>query len=211
MKSLLRIIVNETAETDHKQILYEWVKHFLWEKGFPGLTIRRGEMNLDNQGRRHISILEDQPFNDLALIIETVHDNEQIKAVIPELEKHIPHGQISVTKGMEEKDMSDHRYFTVKVYTKEENSWFKKEEYEKVLTFFQKKNAIWTSVTKGIVGYGKDRVIHRQKIFSVSEQTPVVVECIISSDHLTDLLAGLKNLVEEGAVFTTPVHLIINK
>lgn len=211
MKSLLRIIVGEQAETEQSQIFYEWIKRYLWEKGFPGLTIRRGEMNLDNQAKRHISILEDQQFNDLALIIETVHSDEAIDAVVPEIKKRIAHGQMSVTKGMVAEDMDAHRYFTVKVYTKEENTWFKKEEYEKVLAFFQKKKAIWTSVTKGIVGYGKDRVIHQQKIFSMSEKTPIVVECIVSSEHLNELLDGLKEVVEEGAVFTTPVHLIVNK
>lgn len=211
MKSLLRIVVGEEAETDHSQAFYEWVKHFLWEKGFPGLTIRRGEMNIDNQGMRHISILEDQQFNDLALIIEAVNSNERIEEVIPEIRRHIEHGQVSLTKGMEDKDMNEHRYFTVKVYTKEENSWFKKEEYEKVLSFFQEKNAIWTFVTKGIVGYGKDRIIHRQKMFSLSKKTPIVIECIVSSDHLKKLLSGLQNVVEEGAVFTNPVHLIVNK
>ncbi|MFT8361548.1 MAG: DUF190 domain-containing protein [Sporolactobacillus sp.] len=62
-----------------------------------------------------------------------------------------------------------------------------------------------------MVGYGKDRVIHQQKIFSMSEKTPIVVECIVSSEHLNDVLVGLKEVVEEGAVFTTPVHLMMNK
>lgn len=211
MKSLLRIVIGEEAETDQSQKLYEWLERFLWRKGFPGLTIRRGEMNLDNQGMRHVSILEDQSFNDLALIIEAVNDSERIEEVIPEIKQHIGHGQVSLTRGAEDKEMNEHDHFTVKVYTKEENSWFKKEEYEKVLSFFQEKNAIWTSVTKGIVGYGKDRVIHERKIFSLSEETPIVIECIVSAEHLKELLSGLQNVVEEGAVFTAPVHLIVNK
>lgn len=54
-------------------------------------------------------------------------------------------------------------------------------------------------------------MIHQQKIFSMSEKTPIVVECIVSSEHLNDVLVGLKEVVEEGAVFTTPVHLMMNK
>lgn len=66
-------------------------------------------------------------------------------------------------------------------------------------------------MTKGIVGYGKDRVICKQKLFSFSEKMPVVVECIVPVENLKDLLEELKNIVEEGAVFTTPIDLIINK
>ena len=36
------------------------------------------------------------------------------------------------------------------------------EQYEKDLNFFQKKNVIWATVTKGIVGHGKDRAIQTQ-------------------------------------------------
>ena len=40
---------------------------------------------------------------------------------------------------------------------------------------------------------------------------PVVVECIVPAEKLKDLLEELKNIVEEDAVFTTPIDLIINK
>ncbi|WP_332238820.1 DUF190 domain-containing protein [Sporolactobacillus sp. KGMB 08714] len=211
MQSLLRIVIGEMAETEGSQRFSQWLQHFLWEKGFPGLTIRRGKMNLDHQGMPHISILEDQLFNDLALIIETVADNEQIKAIVPEIQRRMKHGQMSLTRGMEERDLNEHRYFAVKVYTKEENSWFRKGEYDKVFSFFQEKEAMWISMTEGIIGYGKDRIIHRQKLFTLSEKMPIVIESVVSSDHLKKLLNGLADVVEEGAVFTTPIHLIVNK
>jgi len=38
-----------------------------------------------------------------------------------------------------------------------------------------------------------------------------VIECIVPAEHLKDLLDELKNIVEEGAVFTTPIDLIMDK
>ncbi|MCQ2010263.1 MAG: DUF190 domain-containing protein [Sporolactobacillus sp.] len=205
MEQLLRIVVSE--EMGVKQ----WLLRFLWEKGFPGLTIRQSEMSLDERGLRHVSVLEDQLYNDLALIIETVADETLITSILPQLKERLKHGQICVTNGLEGDKMNEHRYYTVKVYTKEDNTWFKKEEYEKVLLFFQEKNAIWTSMTKGIAGYGRNRVIHTQKMFSLSGKIPVVIECVVKGDYLNQLLAELKTIVEEGTIFTTPVHLIENK
>ncbi|GMG67167.1 DUF190 domain-containing protein [Tetragenococcus halophilus] len=210
MKYLLRIIISEKAGT-YQLADYKWLEQFLWKNGFSGLTVRRSEMNLNYQNKRRISILEDQQFNDLSLIVETIDSGQRIMSVLQEIKDHLKHGQISIIKGMEEKDMSTHDHFAVKVYTKEENSWFRKEEYEKVIDFFQEKNAIWTSMTKGIVGYGKDHVIHKQKLFARSEQTPIVIECVVSSENLDELLQGLDSVVEEGAIFTTPIHLIANK
>lgn len=211
MDSLLRIIVGEQEFNTDSENAYEWIKNFLWEKGFLGLTIRRGELSLDYHSKMHSFVLEDIAFNDLAVILESVADNDQIEKVKQELIENIPHGQVSVVKGMEEKDMEIHDYFVVKVYTKEDNSWFKKEEYEKVLDFFQKKKVIWATVTKGIVGYGKDRVVHKQHALSFSEKMPIVIECIVPSEHLKDLLSELKIIVEEGAVFTTPIDMIMDK
>ena len=48
-------------------------------------------------------------------------------------------------------------------------------------------------------------------MFSVSKQIPIVIECLISSEKVNELTAGLKDVVEEGAVFATPVHLIVNE
>ncbi|MDR3596816.1 DUF190 domain-containing protein [Clostridium sp.] len=211
MNSLLRIVVGEYEFNSNSRNVYKDIREFLWKEGFPGVTVRRGELSLDHKSAIHSAVLEDIQFNDLAIIIESVVNNDKIEKVKQDIIKMIPHGQVSVIRGMEEKDMEIHKYFVVKVYTKEDNSWFKKEEYEKVLEFFKKKKVIWATVTKGIVGYGKDRVVHKQKIFSFSEKMPIVVECIVPSEKLQDLLDELKNIVEEGAVFTTPIDLIINK
>ena len=40
---------------------------------------------------------------------------------------------------------------------------------------------------------------------------PIVIECIVPSEHLNELLEQLKDIVEEGAVFTAPIDMIINK
>jgi len=211
MNSLLRIVVGEQEHNIHSRNAYEWVRKFLWEKGFPGLTIRRSELSLDYQCKSHSCTLEDIAFNNLAIIVETVADNSQIIKVKQELVENMLHGQISIVNELEGEGKKMYSYFVVKVYTKEYNSWFKKEEYEKVLNFFQKKKVMWATVTKGVVGYGRDRVVHKQGIFSFSEQMPIVIECIVSSQYLKDLLEELKLIVDEGVIFTTPANIIMNK
>ncbi|AQS04998.1 DUF190 domain-containing protein [Clostridium beijerinckii] len=211
MNSLLRIVVGEQEFSSKSCKTYNWIKDILWKEGFPGLTIRRGELSLDYKSIMHSAALEDIEFNNLAIIIESIADDNKIEKARQEIIKNIPHGQVSVIRGMEEKNMGANKYCVVKIYTREDNSWFKKEEYEKVLRFLQKKKVIWATVTKGLVGYGKDRVIHKQKVFSFSEKMPIVIECIVPCENLKDLLNELKNVVEEGAVFVTPIDLIMNK
>lgn len=211
MNSLLRIVVGEQEFNSKLGKTYKWIKEFLWKKGFPGLTIRRAELSLDYKSIMHSAALEDIQFNDLAIIIESVADNNEIEKARQDLIDNIPHGQVTVIKGIDEKNIEANKYCIVKIYTKEDNLWFKREEYENVLRFLQKKKVIWATVTKGLVGYGKDRVIYKQKIFSFSEKMPVVIECVVPCEYLKDLLNELKNMIGEGTVFVTPIDLFINK
>jgi PII-like signaling protein len=135
MNSLLRIIVGENELNYYSRSVYKEVKEFLWKEGFPGIRVRRGELSLDYKSTIHSATLEDIQFNDLAMIIESVVDSDKIEKVKQDIIKKIPHGQVSIIRGMEENDMESHKYFVAKIYTKEDNSWFKKEEYEKVLEF----------------------------------------------------------------------------
>lgn len=47
--------------------------------------------------------------------------------------------------------------------------------------------------------------------FNFSEKMPVVIKCVVPCEYIKDLLSELKNMVEEGVVFTTPIDLIMNK
>ena len=95
MNNVLRIIVGEQESMADSRNVYKWIREFLWKNGFPGLTIRRGELNLDYKSRMHSIAIEDVQFNDLAIILEAIVDNSKIEEVKHELIKNIPHGQIN--------------------------------------------------------------------------------------------------------------------
>lgn len=208
---LMRIIVNE-QQHEKKEQTFKAVLTYFWEQGVPGATMRRGNAGIDEQGRVEYDILEDVYFNNLPIIIETVIDQALIDKVEGGVKALVKNGQISITKGFEEKDLNEHEYFVVKVYTSEnKKKLLKKDEYEKVLTFLQKKNVIWATVTKGIAGYGRDHVIYSQHLFPLSEHMPLVVECIVDKENLSSLLEELKQIITDGAVFTFPVNVILNR
>lgn len=209
MEYLLRIVVGE-QDLPHAGGIEHWIKHVLWKEGLPGLTVRRGEMSLDYRGMIRAAVLEDTECNDLPMILESVTDRPTIERLKPVLLQKLPHGQVSVVRGVEEPNMEPSDFYVVKIYTKQHNSWFKESEYDKVLRFLQGRGVIWATITKGVAGYGQDHVLHRQGLFSLSEQLPVVVECIVPAASIQGLLQELKKVVTEGAIFTKTVELIQN-
>lgn len=208
---LMRIVLNEQQQERKKQTCKE-ILTCLWEQGAPGATMRRGDAGIDNEDHIEYDILEDAYYNNLPIIIESVLSGDLIKKVEGDVKPLVKHGQISISKGFEETDFLEHEHFLVKVYTSEnKKKLLKKEDYEKILTFLQKKNVIWATVTKGIAGYGQDHVIYSQHLFPLSEHMPLVVECIVDKDNLPGLTGELNQIVTGGIVFTTPVDLILNK
>lgn len=207
---LLKIVVNEQQHKKRDALCRE-ILAYLWEQGCPGATMRRGEAGLDYRGNVSYDLLEDAYFNDLPILIESVMDRTAAEKLEGGLCGMTEHGQISRISGIDGNDKGDHTHFVVKVYTRESSKLIKKGEYEKILQLLQKHHAIWATVTKAIAGYGSDRVIYGQHVFSPSEHLPLVIECVVEREHLTLLLEELKTVVAEGAVFTTPVDLIMNK
>ncbi len=207
---LLKIIVNE-QQHDKRDAICRKILAYLREQGAPGATMRRGEAGLDYRGSVSYDLLEDTYFNDLPIIIESVMDRTAADRLEGGLREMAAHGQISRVSGMDENNNGANTHYIVKVYTRESSRLIKKDEYEKILQLLQKHQAIWATVTKAIAGYGRDRVIYGQHIFSPSEHLPLVIECVVEKEHLSQLLDELKAIVTEGAVFTAPVDLIMNK
>lgn len=208
---LMRIVINE-QQHEKKEQTCKAILTYLWEQGAPGVTMRRGAAGIDSGNHIGYDILEDTYYNNLPIITESVLDGALIKKVEGGVKSLVKHGQISISKGFEETDFNEHEHFIVKIYTSEhKKKLLKKEEYEKILLFLQKKNVIWATVTKGIAGYGRDHVIYSQHLFPLSEHMPLVVECIVDKDNLPGLLEELNQVVTDGVVFTLPVDLILNR
>ncbi len=207
---LLKIVVNE-QQNENREVTCKKIVTFLWEHGVPGVTMKRAEAGLDYQGNIKYDLLEDTYFNDLPIVIESVMDKKKMKEIEGELNQMAAHGQVSEMEGIDAKKLDHNTHYIVKVYTRESSKLIKKNEYEKVLRLLQKHNAVWGTVTKAIAGYGSERVIYNQHLFSFSEHLPLIIECIVEKKHLTELLAELELAVTEGEIFTAPVDLIINK
>jgi uncharacterized protein len=208
---LMRIVVNE-QQHEKKKLTCKAILSYLWEQGAPGATMRRGDAGIDNEDNIEYDILEDAYFNNLPIIIESILDGDLIKKLEGGLKSLVKHGQISISKSFEESDFNEHEHFIVKVYTSEHNKkLLKKEEYEKILLFLQKKNVIWATVMKGIAGYGRNHVIYSQHLFPLSDHMPLVVECIVDKDNLNGLIGELKQVVTDGVVIALPVDLILNR
>lgn len=209
MKKLVRLVIGEEVQVARLNKLEDIIQR-LWGLGFPGLTVRRMYSGIDNEPKLVYKYLEDEVFNNLPMVFDMVVSDIE-DSFIERLKEQFDEGQINIFRSWEEKDMNTYDHYNLKIFTKYDNEWFKQKEYEKILNHLKNHEVIWCTVNKGIAGFGKDRNIYVQKFFETSKNAPLIIECIVSNDNLNSTIKGLDELINEGSVFATPIHNILNK
>ncbi|HPA19563.1 MAG TPA: DUF190 domain-containing protein [Verrucomicrobiae bacterium] len=94
--TLLRIFIGELDKWHHMP-LYEAIVLRARELGLAGATVLRGPMGYGAHSRLHTAKIL-RLSEDLPVIIEIVDKEEKIQAFLPELDKMIPDGMVTLEK-----------------------------------------------------------------------------------------------------------------
>jgi len=93
---LLRIFIGEADKFEGKP-LYEVIAHLAHRKGMAGATVIRGLMGFGAHSRMHTAKIL-RLSEDLPIIIEIVDEPQKIEALLPELDKMITEGLVTLEK-----------------------------------------------------------------------------------------------------------------
>jgi len=84
--------------------------------------------------------------------------------------------------------------------------------YEKIVLLAREKGLAGATVLKGIMGYGKQSVIHTSKILTLSEDLPRVIEIVDTNDKIESFLDEVNKLFDEaksgGLITIEKAHVI---
>lgn len=80
--------------------------------------------------------------------------------------------------------------------------------YEAIVAEARRVGLAGATVLKGVLGFGAHSHLHASKLLALSEDLPIVVEIVDSSENLERLYAFLDNTVKEGLVTTETVHAV---
>ena len=93
---LLRIFIGEADKFEGKP-LYEVIANLAHRKGMAGTTVIRGLMGFGAHSSMHTAKIL-RLSEDLPIIIEIVDEPEKIEALLPELDKMITEGLVTLEK-----------------------------------------------------------------------------------------------------------------
>jgi hypothetical protein len=100
-RTLMRIFIGESDKCDdgpsRGRSLHEALLKFFLDKGFPGATVVRGIAGFGAQGRVHTDRILRLSL-DLPIIVEVVAPEDQIQEAMPELDRMIDGGLITLER-----------------------------------------------------------------------------------------------------------------
>lgn len=78
--------------------------------------------------------------------------------------------------------------------------------YEAVVELLRREGLAGATVLRGVMGFGRSSVMHTAKVLRLSEDLPIVIECVDRATAVEAVLPALDELIDEGLVTVEPVE-----
>lgn len=96
----------------------------------------------------------------------------------------------------------------LRIFIGESDRWHGKPLYEAIVLMAREQGIAGATVVRGIEGFGADSHLHTARILRLSEDLPVVVEIVDTTEHIERILPRLDEMVGDGMVTTEQVHVL---
>lgn len=72
--------------------------------------------------------------------------------------------------------------------------------YQAIVELLRREGLAGATVFRGIMGFGRSSVVHTAKVLRLSEDLPIVIECVDRAANIERVLPALDELIDEGLV-----------
>jgi len=99
----------------------------------------------------------------------------------------------------------------LRIYIGESQRCGRKPLYEAIVEEAHKRGLAGATVTRGIMGFGKNSEIRTSKILRLSEDLPLVIDIVDEPDRLAQFIPMLNDMVKQGLVISESIDVLINR
>jgi PII-like signaling protein len=97
----------------------------------------------------------------------------------------------------------------MRIHFGESDRWHGKPLYEAIVELLRREKFSGATVLRGVGGYGSSSVYHTDKILRLSQDLPIVVEVVESSERIEQILPQLDEMIGGGLVTLEKVRVIL--
>jgi uncharacterized protein len=97
----------------------------------------------------------------------------------------------------------------MRIHIGESDKWHGKPLYEAIVELLRKEAFSGATVLRGVAGYGGSSVYHTDKILRLSQDLPVILEVVETTERIEQILPRLDGMVEGGLITLEKVRVIL--
>jgi uncharacterized protein len=96
----------------------------------------------------------------------------------------------------------------VRIYIGESDHWHGKPLYQAIVELLRERGLAGATVLRGIEGFGAKAHLHTTRLLRLSEDLPVLIECVDQEDRVRAVLPELDSMVVDGLITLEKVEVI---
>jgi uncharacterized protein len=97
----------------------------------------------------------------------------------------------------------------MRIHIGESDKWHGKPLYEGIVEMLRKEGFSGVTVLRGVAGYGGSSVYHTDKILRLSQDLPIVLEIVETTERIEQILPRLDAMVDGGLITLEKVRVIL--
>jgi PII-like signaling protein len=97
----------------------------------------------------------------------------------------------------------------MRVHLGESDKWHGKPLHEAIVELLRKEGFSGATVLRGVGGYGGSSVYHTDKLLRLSQDLPIIVEVIESTERIESILPRLDQMIEGWLITLEKVRVIL--
>ena len=97
----------------------------------------------------------------------------------------------------------------MRIHIGESDKWHGKPLYEAIVVMLRKEKFSGVTVLRGVAGYGGSSIYHTDKILRLSQDLPIILEVVESTERIEGILPRLDEMVEGGLITLEKVRVIL--
>jgi len=97
----------------------------------------------------------------------------------------------------------------MRIHIGESDKWHGKPLYLAIVELLRKESFSGVTVLRGVAGYGGSSVYHTDKILRLSQDLPIILEVVETTERIDQILPRLDGMVEGGLITLEKVRVIL--
>jgi PII-like signaling protein len=98
--------------------------------------------------------------------------------------------------------------YLLRIFVGESDRYGHKPLYEEIVLRARKAGLAGATVLRGVMGFGRNSILHTAKILRLSEDLPMVVEIVDSLEKVKAFMPQLDEMIKDGLVTLEEVKVI---